>query len=143
MYKFLDHTADLYIEVKAKNLKKLFMESAKAISEYIALLSNENIDYTNKTFVYEGILENILIEFLNDILFLSIVKKLYLIKLNTFTLNISNNKVIEINKKYILNIEGNFNKLKKIKREIKAITYNNVKLIKEDDYYVIKFIADI
>jgi SHS2 domain-containing protein len=144
MYKYLDHTADLYIEVKAKNIKKLFVDSTKSILEYTTILDKNNKDYKNRTFTYEGKIENILIEFLNDILFLSLVRKLYLKKINTFSLeNFDEKKELEINKKYTLNIECTFNKSKKTKKEIKAITYYGTKLIKNSDYYIIKFIADI
>ena len=144
MYKFLDHTADLYVEVKAKNIKNVFIDSAKSISEYISDLDKCDIDNINLTFIYEDKIENILIQFLNEIAFFSLVKKLYLRKINEFNLTpFSEEKDVDLDKEYILNIECNFNKIKRIKREIKAITYCNIKLIKEKNFYRIKFIVDI
>jgi SHS2 domain-containing protein len=144
MYRYLDHTADLLIEVKAKDLKTLFYYAAIAILNYI---SDKNIELNKrvkKVYQYDGTLENIFVEFLNEILFLAYVKKLFLIKINKFEINEMNIKssVNEL-EEITLKIECVFDKINNYIKEIKAITYCDIKITKKNQYIYVRFIADI
>jgi len=137
MYKQLDHPADLYFEVVGNNLNEIFADSASAILDYIGKV-NLKSKTEEKNLIFEGLIEDILIEYLNEILFEVIVREKYLVKVS-----ISIDKDWQNNTLFKAYLSCTFKKTKEVKREIKAVSYHMAKL--EIDYgkLIFRFIADI
>lgn len=137
MYKQLEHPADLYFEVVGKNLNEIFLESAFAILEYIG-----SVDLKSKTeeetFEFEGSIEDILIEYLNEILFEIVVREKYLV-----SVDVSIDKDWQSNYSLKAKLLCTFKKTKEIKREIKAISYHMAKLRMHNKKLIFRFIADV
>ncbi len=128
MYKFLPHTADIKFKIISKDFFNLVKESLKAINFYLKpkIIKNQK---PKKVILKRELTENInsLIDFLNEILALTYTQKM------VFSL-------IKIDKKEIHLLGYAFEKLKK---EIKAFTYHQAQLGKEENKITFEFIADI
>lgn len=138
MYRQLNHTADLYFEVVGNNLDEIFNDSASAILEYIGKLDLESIS-KKEVLEFEGAIEDILIEYLNEILFHILVRGEYLIKAEVFI----NEDWQQNSSSLKASINCIFKRAKKIVREIKAISYHIAKLEAYRDKLIFRFIADI
>lgn len=68
-YKLLDHTGDLRIMVYGNNYKLLFENSLYAMANLITDTSKFNKDKTKKIKIIQKNYDDLLISFLNDILF--------------------------------------------------------------------------
>lgn len=132
-----NHTADIGIRVKAKNLKILFKKCAIKI---IKLTLRKNINskglkkinflIKNKINSYEELLH----DFLNEIIYFIFVKRIYPVKIN----------IKKISEKEIKG-EVFYKKIKEseILRELKSVTYHNLKIEKNKDKYAAEFVIDI
>ncbi len=132
----LPHTADLRIKVFAKTLKDLFIESFKAL---YTIIFGKNYKCTGKergVIRIEGEDVDILLhDFLDEILYITLVKeqKICSITIKTF----KPDEAIECEFYYIkLNRE-------EIKKEVKAITYHNLHVIKNKDTYETEVVMDV
>ncbi len=128
-YRFIDHTADLAIKFYGKTIEELFINSALSLSEIIFARnqdSSKNIgDKLSLQFSANEI--NVLyIDFLREILFQvnTNFRYFYKIEINIF----SNNKISMDCFYHILDIEN-------VTQEIKAVTYHNIEINKEKDFY--------
>ncbi len=137
MYRQLEHSADLYFEVIGRDLNEIFADSASAILEYIGIVDSYS-SIEEEAFEFEGSIDDILIEFLNEVLFEAIVREKYLVHVN-----ISIDKDWKCNSQLKAHISARFKKFKKMKREIKAISYHMAELKPIDDKLVFRFIADV
>jgi SHS2 domain-containing protein len=137
MYRQLEHPADLYFEVIGKDLNEIFTDSASAILEYIGIVNSVS-SLEEEAFEFDGSIDDILIEFLNEVLFEAVVRDKYLTNVN-----ISIDKDWKDNSQLKANIYAYFKKVKEIKREIKAISYHMAELKPFDGKLVFRFIADV
>lgn len=137
MYRQLEHPADLYFEVIGKDINEIFSDSASAILEYIGIVDSYS-SVEEKTFEFEGPIDDILIEFLNEMLFEAVVRNKYLT-----CINLQFDKDWESNSQIKANISASFKKVKEITREIKAISYHMAELKHSKDKLVFRFIADV
>lgn len=138
MYRFLEHTADVIIEVKAENLEKLFEESAKAISDFMVF--REKVENIKKRIIESSgeTLEDLLVNFLTDLL--------SLLDSEMFIWNKCKVKIVKEHEyKIIAEVFGEkYSKEKHgYKGYIKAITYHRLEIGKEDGKYYARFIIDI
>lgn len=135
-YKFLSHTADIKIEASGKSIEEAFSESALALKETI--LKHESIkikEKIKKIINVEGkdngaLLYNFLEEFL------------YLLDAEDFLLS-KINKIEIYNGKLGAEIMGDKASNYKISNEVKAITYNEMKIEKKKSKTIIQFILDV
>lgn len=135
-YKLIAHTADFGIEVKAKSIPDIYVNSAKALFDLI--VGVENIEpVLEQEILVEGIDEvDLLIRWLNELIYLFSVKNLLF----------SNFKIKFLGKKELkcLAKGEEFKKGKhEIKVEIKAATYHNIKIEKKGDFFYTKIIFDV
>ncbi len=131
-YQVLEHTADLAIKASGKTLEKLFSNLAYGLCEVMSgkrLLEFEP-EITRKIEVSGEDKEVLVINFLNEILYLSdIHSEIYL----DFSIKIKN-KTLECEVKGI--------KLPK-SLEVKAATFHDLKIKKENSNYETTIIFDI
>jgi len=131
-----NHTADIGIKIKAKDIKILFSKCINKIIK-LALINSRNIYKLNKKkLIIKNInksYEDLLHDTLNEIIYLIFVKKYYISKINIKKLLFD--KII---------IEIFYRKLNKdeIIRELKCVTYHNLSIKRNKNIYITEFIID-
>lgn len=132
-YKILSHTADLRLEVYGKTMEELFTNAAEALARVLVPEVKEKISTGLKEKLeIESININILlVDFLNEILAKSQIEKavFFLEKIK-----ITGNK---------LTAELTGIRVDKFEEDVKAVTYHEVNIKKEDEIFRTKLIMDI
>ncbi|TYB32033.1 MAG: archease [Candidatus Mcinerneyibacterium aminivorans] len=135
MFEEIDHTADLALQVRAKNIEELFTEAARGM---FYLMFDEDTKKNKsrelKIQLDSFSLENLLVDFLNELLYISDKDDL---ALNDLKIKIINNKKKLL--KSTINLIKNANK----KTAIKAATYHNLKIRQKGNYYQVQITFDI
>jgi SHS2 domain-containing protein len=126
-FEIIDHTADIGIVAYGKTKKEVFINAAKGMFEIIA---GENRDlkenFYDKIKLEAKSLEDLLIAWLNELLYISEIK---LVILNKF-------KIKELSDVQIKAEVGGtkINHLSvRIKREVKAVTYHRLEIKKDEE----------
>jgi SHS2 domain-containing protein len=126
-FEIIDHTADIGIVAYGKTKKEVFINAAKGMFEIIA---GENRDLKENFYAKIKLeaksLEDLLIAWLNELLYISEVK---LVILNKF-------KIKELSDGQIKAEVGGtkINHLSvRIKREVKAVTYHRLEIKKDEE----------
>lgn len=139
-FEMLEHTADIGIIAYGKNKREIFVNAAKGMFKIIvgnnSGLANENISY--KITLKAESLEDLLVAWLNELIYISETKLAILNKFNIKEL--SNNNI----KAEVEGIKINRSGLK-IEKEIKAVTYHclEIKKITESGLLSARIIFDI
>ncbi|ENN95869.1 hypothetical protein J422_05464 [Methanocaldococcus villosus KIN24-T80] len=137
MFDYFETTADIGVIAKGKSLEEAFREAAKGLYNIMV-----DIDKVNKSEVVEievegEDLEELLYNFLNELLFYTDTKN---IVFSDFDI------CIRKNNKYYLNCKAYGEKIKRehnIKEEVKAVTYHKMEIKKDSDGYKIRYIVDL
>ncbi len=134
-YKYIDHTADLGIEVEAHSIEELFINTARAIFETQIkgrISKKEKINFEIRSVS----LDELLIQWCRELLYNFAVKGFIPAEYN-----------IKINPDYELKakLDGDiFDKNKhQIKLEIKNVTYHKLNVKKINDHYLAQVIFDV
>jgi len=133
MFKFLPHTADIRIKVSAKTKERVFIDSLNAINSYLKPFFLKHTLFKKlilKIKKSEKDIDN-LIEFLNQVLALVYIKK--------FAFEVK--KIKNTKKNIIFELQGK--KFKKIRKDIKSVTYHNAYFLKQKGFYMAEFIIDV
>ena len=139
-YKFLEHTADIKIHVEDKSIVKAFSESALAFNELI--LRHEKIEIAGeiKKKIYIAGKDDcaLLYNFLEEFLYLLDAEDFILSRINK--IHITRGK---LDAELIGDKASNY----KISNDVKAITYNEMKVEKKKagkkNNYIIEFVVDV
>jgi SHS2 domain-containing protein len=139
-YKFIEHTADIAVEVSANTIEDLFKVSCSAwraaVLENINSFSIEEKEIT----LDAGSLEELLVCFLNELNF-------YLYAEQWIFNSVSSLKIT--NEKKFVRLDAKvagepFNKsIHHLKEEIKAVTYHQVKIQNNGDNFFTRIVFDI
>ena len=125
-FEIIEHTADIGIEAFGKDKKEVFINIAKGMFEIIAGKNiNSKGNFLYKINITAENLEDLLIAWLNELLYLSEVK---LVIFNKF-------EIEELSDNHIKSgIEGIkiSPEVHKIKKEIKAVTYHGLEFKKDE-----------
>jgi len=135
-YKYLEHSTDAFIEVKAKNLEEAFSVAGKSVVETIIDLENIQ-EIEEKSIKVKGRnLLNLLYNWLEEIVTITITDGFAIKK---FTVNIKKNTEYEI----VSKVSGEKLDLKKhnFKIEIKSPTFHLME-IKENDEITMQYLLD-
>ena len=136
-YKYLEHSTDAFIEVKAKNLEEAFSVAGKSVVETIIDLENIQ-EIEEKSIKVKGRnLLNLLYNWLEEIVTITITDGF---AIRNFSVNIKKNKEYQI----ISNISGEKLDIKKhnFKVEIKSPTFHLME-IKENDGVTMQYLLDL
>ncbi len=136
-YQLIDHTADIGIKVKGRDLKSLFVNAAKAMFDVMVERGKgvRAVGLKKMKIEVEGdSLEELFIRWLNELLSLSdwkdiIFTKFIISKFNSMALTAA--------------AQGLPGKFFESRREIKAVTYHDLKIIKEKAGYSAQVIFDV
>lgn len=138
-YHYLEHTADIGIQVEAENFESALVESIYALIELIFGSSFKELDVQGD---YEAISiqgtdrENLLVDLLNEILYLIDSKKIIPLKPEI---------IIDSNLKADLKykpLEFDFDRYP-IHLYVKAVTFHQLEIIDDSKKTIIKFFVDI
>ena len=136
-YKYLEHSTDAFIEVRAKNLEEAFSVAGKSVVETI-IDSNNIQEIEEKNVKVEGRnLLNLLYNWLEEIVTITITDGF---AIRNFSVNIKKNKEYQI----ISNISGEKLDIKKhnLKVEIKSPTFHLME-IEENDEITMRYLLDL
>jgi len=136
-YKYLEHSTDAFIEVKAKTLEEAFSVAGKSVVETIIDLKNIQETEEKNINVKGRNLLNLLYNWLEEIVTITITDGF---AIRNFSVNIKKNDEYEI----ISKISGEKLDLKKhnFKIEIKSPTFHLME-IKENDEITMQYLLDL
>ena len=135
-YEFINHTADLGIKVRGRTLKELFENAAWSMFDIITDLDKVKTRKLFKIKIKANDREDLLVNWLRDLLY-KFNGENYLLK--EFKVeNIGDSSLEGKVKGEKLNLSYHT-----LKREIKAVTYNNPEVKKKDKYWEAQIIFDI
>ena len=137
-FEFIEHTADLGLRIYGKNIESLFQNAAQSLFEII-IDSKSQAENLEEIILEAENLEELFVTWLNELISLFFACKFLP---SEYFIEVEEKDDLKILKSRIKG--ANFNPQEnKIKMEIKAATYHNLKLEKTDDGYVAEVIFDI
>jgi SHS2 domain-containing protein len=137
-FKFLPHTADVKIVVEEKSLEKAFVTSALALKEVIADKIKVKAKIKKEIKVEGKDRESLLLEFLQEFLYLVDAKDFILSKISFLTIK-KDKKGLKLNAVVIGDNSLNY----KFTNEVKAVTYNDMLIKEEKNKTTIQFVLDV
>lgn len=138
-YNFIDHPADIAVEVNAESIETLFEISAEAWKATAMENSSSESPFEFKIELESLSLEELLVEFLSELNFKFFSEKLVYSKTKSFT--IEEDSIIRV--KAELYFEDFNPLLHQVKNEIKAITFHQMNIQKKNNTYSTKIVFDI
>lgn len=132
-FEVIEHTADIGAKIYGASLEEFFYNSAYALYKLMGI-SFDKISEKLKLKIEEPTIEDLLVKFLNELIFYVDTKKV--------AGNIKNLK-IKNNKNFFLKCEIEGKKIMKMEREIKSATYHGLKIEKKGKFYTTVIIFDI
>lgn len=138
-YNFIEHTADIAVDVRGDSYNELFLASAEA---YVECITNPLTPFkltTHNLSINSATPEELLVEFLNELNYLVDVKKLIFFKAEKIDISETDN-IFELSTTVKLN---KLDPDKDLKNEIKAITYHQMKIVFKDNKYSTRIVFDI
>lgn len=139
-YKFIDHTADIAVEAAGSTYEELFLaalegwkNSVMDLEECETLTENKSINFE------EDSIEELLVCFLQEFNYHFETRRI-------FPLNVNDLKIIDNEKVFQLESNIVFCRISDtvdVKNEIKAVTFHQLDIKKEDDLYKTIIVFDI
>lgn len=139
-YKFIEHTADIAVEVEEDSLEKLFTSACNAWRDS-ALVNKNPANIDSKKFIFtSGSLEELLVELLSELNFQLYTKKWVYVSVKNILLK-------KFNTNYHLAAEV-FGQLLdqasiELKEEIKAVTFHQMNIEKNGKNFFTRIVFDI
>lgn len=135
-FEFLGHTADIRLRVYGKDFESLFMNAAKGLYSLMECRYADGQDKeATEVEVSADSAENLLVRFLNELIYYAEVKK------SGGEILVS--AVKKLKKKYCLRFKIERRKIKALGREVKAATYHNMKIEQEEGFLSVSLIFDV
>lgn len=139
-YKFIEHTADIAVEVEGKTIEELFTSSFYAWRDAVLELNNIKNDHSKKFLFNANSTEELLIEMLSELNYQLYTKK-------WIALSIKKLMIQKLNESYHLEVEvfgQSFNPDNHfIKEEIKAVTFHQMNIEERNGTYFTRIVFDI
>lgn len=137
-YEQVPHTADIGAKIYGKDMPELFVNAAFAMFDIMADIADMAKGEGNKVNVeVKGPdLEGLLVSWLNELLYLSFNNDLLFHKFDIISLKKTSLKAEVTGKSLSANKD-------KLKREIKAATYHDLKITKDNGRYEVTIIFDV
>lgn len=137
-YKFLEHTADVKIEVAEKTLEKAFVSSALALKEVMSDNASIKPKIKKEIKIKSENNESLLYDFLEQFLYLFDARDFILSKINKIKITKSKDKLI-----LTAIALGDKASRYKFTNDVKAITYNEMFIKKQKNKTTIVFVLDV
>ncbi|HOK80093.1 MAG TPA: archease [bacterium] len=135
-FEYLEHPADIAIRVYGRNLEELFENAALGLYDILSPYGKtDGSEYQRNNTFYSDSKEELLVCFLNELLFIALREHLIFYK---FLFNID---CSEKEKKLVCDMMGH--KIEGVEREVKAVTYHRMKIRKVNNLLQTEVIFDI
>lgn len=137
-YNFIEHTADIAVDLTASSIEELFVCAAEAWRT--AIYDGEIKGNDEQEIILEAdSLEELLVTFLSEINYFFLTKKWFCISIDDISIkqNDEYKLKVKLKGKNINGLSLDFNE------EIKAVTYHQLKVEKKNDKYSTRIIFDI
>lgn len=134
---FLSHTADIAFEVEADSIEELFIESFKGWLNSVVENISSDAEHETEIKLFADSLEQLLVDFLNEVNFLLTVKKILCVDVKELTIDkekLSLNSVLKIQ-----NVKDD----SMLKEEIKSVTYHKMEIKEDKGKYYVRVVFDI
>ena len=139
-YKFIDHTADVAIEVSGSTYAELFIAALAGWKDSVIRVSTKKRELKNKEIVLEEYsIEELLVSYLQELNYLFENKKL-------FPAGLNNIHIEKTDDRFLLRSVIRFASVTsddEIKTEIKAVTFHQLDIKKVNDVYKTIMVFDI
>lgn len=139
-YKELEHTADVGLQVWGDSLPELFFQAANGYYALALVHAPKPGQNRQNLTLEEDNLEDLLVTFLGELNYRLMVKSEYFYPLDSI-------QVVSIPGGYRMKYRGKLgyldNSPNQIKLEIKAVTYHQLEIRKENGYYSTRIIFDL
>ena len=136
MYEFFDHTADIGLRVRSRDLNGLFREAAEGLFAVVIEQIPQRGDPIRLEFEVKGDrLDFLLVDWLNELLYILDTKHLLL---DAFDVNVANTTLTATAKARPLDLEQD-----RLLREVKAVTYHNLRVEQTNEGWLAEVILDI
>jgi SHS2 domain-containing protein len=137
-YKFLEHTADVKIEVTEKTLEKAFISSALALKEVMSDNASIKPKIKKEIKIKSENNESLLYDFLEQFLYLFDAKDFIINDIAKIKITKSKGKLALIAK-----VIGDRASSYEFTNDVKAITYNEMKIERKKGRFIIQFVLDV
>ncbi len=139
-YKYIDHTADIAVEISGNTFEELFLAALNSWkSSIIEPSDHKRSMYERNISLEENSVEELLVSILQELNYLLEVKRIFPLEIDKITIEKKNDE-------YKLKCNAWFGEILKqdvIKTEIKAITFHQLEIKKMHDVYKTIIIFDI
>ncbi|AFH48958.1 Hypothetical protein IALB_1248 [Ignavibacterium album JCM 16511] len=134
---YISHTADIAFDVEADSIEELFIESFKGWLESVVEITKFEPSDEIEIKLKSESLEQLLVDFLNEINFLLTVKKVLCLEVKKIEVN-ANEFLMRV---LLGTVELNDNLI--LKEEIKSVTYHQMEIKNENGKYFVRVVFDI
>ena len=134
-FEVIDHTADIGIIARGKDLPTLFSNAAAGMLSLLIDVDTLRQNITREIMLESEDAESLLVQWLNELLYIIYTEKMVLFK---FDIVIDGNRLTARCAGQELEPEDH-----RIRREIKAATYHDLEIGQRDGGYRVKIIFDI
>jgi len=131
----IDHTADIGIIARGSDLHVLFSNAASGMLSLLIGIDTLRRDTTREIRLEARDIESLLVEWLNELLYIIYTDRLVLCK---FDILIDGNRLVAICAGQKMDLKDH-----RFRREIKAATYHDLEIVQRDGEYSVKIIFDI
>jgi SHS2 domain-containing protein len=134
---YLSHTADIAFDVEADSIEELFIESFKGWLNSVVENISPDAEQKIEIKLSADSLEQLLVDFLNEVNFLLTVKKILCVDVEELTIDkekLSLNAIMKIQ-----NVKDDL----MLKEEIKSVTYHQMEIKEENGKYYVRIVFDI
>ena len=138
-YRVIEHTADIGIKVEGSSLKELFLNSAKGMVDLVVdcrIVSNSQYQSFEKISLKADIKEQLLVKWLEELLYLFEVK-------NNIPISFNIIDIVDTDLRAEVGIVPLDPEIHRIKYQIKAVTYHNLKIEEKKGLFKTRIIFDI
>ncbi len=139
-YKFVEHTADIAVDISAISIEGLFKTSAKAWQDIILGKYKPSDDEQLSIEIKADSLEVLLVDFLSELNYLLLTKKWIFSTTKKITIVSNDDEMIL---KVLLKGENFDIQKHELKAEIKAVTYHQMKIERVGNSYTTRIVFDI
>ena len=135
-YEIIDHTADIGIRCEASSLPELFETAARGMFSIIVQLDGVRTTVTREIELSEQAVDDLLVSWLNELLYISEVESLLLVKFDIR--EIERTKLAAVVAGEPMDFDRH-----ELNMEIKAVTYHELKVEQRGESWFAQVIFDI
>jgi len=139
-FKYVDHFSDVGIISSGKTVEDLFSISAEAMFGVMAEISDIGTSKSFDVTVASDDLESLMVDWLSELLFIFDSEETLLSKFDVQSIEKKDDE-------YILNSivfgDPTDNKIQRFKTEVKAVTYNKLRVEKKDNFWEAEVVLDL